>query len=1409
LFFSNTRKSQEEATDYQKYQSLINTDLWAPTSEFRKPNGVPAERIAAEAMASPSITEYPAYRVPMGRSTHDLSKLGLPPKSVSDKLDIPDIRVVDDYAQGWDDKITSRYNTAFKAGYILTIESEPEEEDLSESEPSPRHFSTPKPSTTPGRKTSTRSSSSKPRGGDRKSPSKRSLATVASSAIPTLLKSPKLGRIWQNFHPTRWTSAELEFVSVLARVLGPNWQLLSGYLGRTKSPAIVEKTWLRCDGDFSKVEPASFESLKCDACTESAQLSDLVYCDTCYRSYHLHCTYPVLEHIPESDWFCSPNCMALGTLNCKVCAKATDDDQILVCDKCDRGAHIYCLAVPLKEIPEGEWFCDECASAKGTISGKASSSTHKSKASLRLESRVKDLLQASSSCDHSHSAKQETQSEAQPSLLLPNNRLALGAPLTSLASVLVQHSVEIPWREIVCLSQLCVDCIVDADGGIFPSVLADFETGHALLPQTFKHSIFTHQLDDVPFTSMGETPDAAALNAHLDNLIAATERFAEQAFLKPLISKSTPPGFTPVLQAPSPTSSGSATIGALQLSKAHRKASTPHSAPTTPTGSLLPSNTPSSNIRSSKRLSEAASRSMTGPMKKTSSGPRSAVPRSLQSPSQPKKKVAFGSFGPNSKFNGCVEEWLAEGGYANTDHCYWIFQANPVFYDIRTSLKNLKEMTWVVRQNQSRIRSGDRIFIWESGKDSGIIALGTVTSHPTYMKEAAPMKAYAKDHTKFDRLDLRCQLVVEHVLPEKLLRSAIAADPTLTNLTILRAPIGTNFKVTKSESETMMKLLLDLNPSNYFRTTSPSAITTGEPSAQVSSTETTSPAAQPEAKGPNDHIDSTLAVVTATDAGSSTDTALSTSVAIAVESTSAIKDQSEDVKKETLVGAVLNGMDVSEPFASPTMPTSEYASSLSAYAKIEQDFSTDIEEDHEEEADGASDSGIQEEFDQADNRMNVDEEVHATEEDEEEDDRGPIVDDFDADNFASEGEAEIDSSDVENFTDDDDEEEEEEEEECYDIHKSHVGNETETDSEEENEIPTGTVTATSANAEPMNVDTHNTPSSSPPLVTSIKQEATSCESPGAETSVDSANTSLIVTGSTPIVTSGESTSVAPADPSSSHALALVFPMAFVVSSLANFKRLRLSSATATSSTIMSIGKRHTKSKASKIPLIEIQHMPVVQTFPSLTPAGFKIKPRSEIPPPHCPSCSVSVSKPAPIACAKCGKGFHLQCANRQAVKDTAVSSSSPHWICQPCSSQGSHSCPICTATVAPVALEFQSCDCCDEVYHLECVNRSTTNQSTPWLCKKCDLSKAGLMRAKLCLVLRELRLEVQRLSCTSFDIASLRIKKSIDAPEKAGNPVQILRDLSRSVESSVQTIITQATQRWLLWRANTQIHSSD
>ncbi|XP_053157523.1 bromodomain adjacent to zinc finger domain protein 2A isoform X2 [Hemicordylus capensis] len=45
---------------------------------------------------------------------------------------------------------------------------------------------------------------------------------------------------------------------------------------------------------------------------------------------------------------------------CLVCRKGDDDENLLLCDSCDRGCHLYCHRPKMTEVPPGDWFCSLC-----------------------------------------------------------------------------------------------------------------------------------------------------------------------------------------------------------------------------------------------------------------------------------------------------------------------------------------------------------------------------------------------------------------------------------------------------------------------------------------------------------------------------------------------------------------------------------------------------------------------------------------------------------------------------------------------------------------------------------------------------------------------------------------------------------------------------------------------------------------------------------------------------------------------------------------------------------------------------------------------------------------------------------------------------------------------------------------
>ncbi|KZS97879.1 hypothetical protein SISNIDRAFT_449471 [Sistotremastrum niveocremeum HHB9708] len=49
-----------------------------------------------------------------------------------------------------------------------------------------------------------------------------------------------------------------------------------------------------------------------------------------------------------------------GEQTCEICHKSNRGTEMLLCDGCDCGFHIFCLDPPLTAIPRGQWFCTTC-----------------------------------------------------------------------------------------------------------------------------------------------------------------------------------------------------------------------------------------------------------------------------------------------------------------------------------------------------------------------------------------------------------------------------------------------------------------------------------------------------------------------------------------------------------------------------------------------------------------------------------------------------------------------------------------------------------------------------------------------------------------------------------------------------------------------------------------------------------------------------------------------------------------------------------------------------------------------------------------------------------------------------------------------------------------------------------------
>lgn len=106
------------------------------------------------------------------------------------------------------------------------------------------------------------------------------------------------------------------------------------------------------------------QSAYCDFCLGDAgenkktgTKEELISCSDCGRSGHPSClqfTDKLIIEVKKYKWQC------IECKSCSFCGTSDNDDQLLFCDECDRGYHMYCLTPKMSEPPEGHWCCKLC-----------------------------------------------------------------------------------------------------------------------------------------------------------------------------------------------------------------------------------------------------------------------------------------------------------------------------------------------------------------------------------------------------------------------------------------------------------------------------------------------------------------------------------------------------------------------------------------------------------------------------------------------------------------------------------------------------------------------------------------------------------------------------------------------------------------------------------------------------------------------------------------------------------------------------------------------------------------------------------------------------------------------------------------------------------------------------------------
>jgi 5-methylcytosine-specific restriction protein B len=136
----------------------------------------------------------------------------------------------------------------------------------------------------------------------------------------------------------------------------------------------------------------------------------------------------------------------------------------------------------------------------------------------------------------------------------------------------------------------------------------------------------------------------------------------------------------------------------------------------------------------------------------------------------------------------------------------WLFQANPGLFDLEESLQSLKDGDkddWSVSRYRDEMKIGDHVVLWQGGPTAGIYALGTLIGLPFQR----PTADFWPDREQREPTEWAVPFHYTQILREPISKAVLSEHPVLKDIQVIRAPQGTNFKVTPDQWEALEDLL--------------------------------------------------------------------------------------------------------------------------------------------------------------------------------------------------------------------------------------------------------------------------------------------------------------------------------------------------------------------------------------------------------------------------------------------------------------------------------------------------------------------------------------------------------------------------------------------------------------------------
>jgi hypothetical protein len=142
---------------------------------------------------------------------------------------------------------------------------------------------------------------------------------------------------------------------------------------------------------------------------------------------------------------------------------------------------------------------------------------------------------------------------------------------------------------------------------------------------------------------------------------------------------------------------------------------------------------------------------------------------------------------------------------------YWIFQGNPKAFDFEKGLKEDLIDNWTVTAHKDKIKSGDKVILWITGKNAGCYALAEVTHDPMVIKNSKDDHLWNNESKESLKVGIK---ITRNLVDRPILKENIIDLTEFSGLKVGNQ--GTNFILKETEYLKFLELADSMNKKKYW-----------------------------------------------------------------------------------------------------------------------------------------------------------------------------------------------------------------------------------------------------------------------------------------------------------------------------------------------------------------------------------------------------------------------------------------------------------------------------------------------------------------------------------------------------------------------------------------------------------------